>query len=135
VLTIIESLELEGTFKGRLVQLLCSEQGQAPPDQAAQGLIQPSHKSLQKWGTYHISGQLVLVHPDGLYYSNETDLNELEILKLLQFLHVEKARTFLFLPVRQGQQVTRELNAFSSCIKRPQFWMEDKEVVELFINC
>ena len=40
-LRVIESLELEGTFKGQLVQLPCSEQGYPELDQAAQGLIPP----------------------------------------------------------------------------------------------
>ena len=35
---IIESLELEGTFKDHLVQLPCNEQGHAQLDQVAQGL-------------------------------------------------------------------------------------------------
>ena len=36
---IIESLELEGTFKGHLVQLPSNEQGYAQLKQVAQGLI------------------------------------------------------------------------------------------------
>ena len=39
--SVIESLELEGTFKGHLVQLPCNEQGHAQLDQVVQGLIQP----------------------------------------------------------------------------------------------
>ena len=58
---IIESLELEGTFKGHLVQLPCNEQGRAQLDQVAQGLIQFHPESLQGWGIHHISGQHVLV--------------------------------------------------------------------------
>lgn len=38
---VIESLELEGSFKGLLVQLPCSEQGHAQLNQVAQGFIQP----------------------------------------------------------------------------------------------
>ena len=37
---IIESLELEGTFKGHLVQLPCNEQGHAQLDQVAQSPVQ-----------------------------------------------------------------------------------------------
>ncbi len=44
---IIESLELEGTFKGHLVQLPCNEKGHVQLDQVAQGLIQPHLESLQ----------------------------------------------------------------------------------------
>jgi len=42
---ITDFLELEGTFKGHLVQLLYSEYMQ--PNQVAQGLIQPHLESLQ----------------------------------------------------------------------------------------
>ena len=52
----IESLELEGTFKGHLVQLPCKEQGAPQLDQIAQSLIQPLLESLQGRG---ISGQSV----------------------------------------------------------------------------
>jgi len=44
---IIEFLELEGTFKGHLAQLLCNEQGHAQLDQVPRGLIQPHLESLQ----------------------------------------------------------------------------------------
>ena len=64
--TFIESLELEGTFKGHLVQLPCNEQGRVQPHQVAQGLIQPRLESLQGWGIHHISGQPVPV-PQHLY--------------------------------------------------------------------
>jgi len=56
---IIESLELEGTFKDHLVQLPCNEQGHAQLNQVAQGLTQPGLESLQGWGINHISGQPV----------------------------------------------------------------------------
>jgi len=56
-----ESLELEGTVKGHLVQLPCSEQGHAQLNQVAQGLIQPHLESLQGWGINHISRQFVPV--------------------------------------------------------------------------
>jgi len=55
----IESLELEGTFKGYLVQLTCSEQRHALLNQAVQGLTQPCLDSLQGQGIYHISRQPV----------------------------------------------------------------------------
>ena len=57
----MESLELEGAFKGHLVQLLCNEQGHALLDQVAQGLIQPCLESPRGWGIYRISGPFVLV--------------------------------------------------------------------------
>ena len=53
----MESLELERTFKGHLVQLSCNEQGHAQLDQVAQGLIQPGLESLQERGINHLSGQ------------------------------------------------------------------------------
>mgnify|MGYP001851912454 CR=1 FL=1 len=61
VFRIIESLELEGTFKGHLVQLPCNEQGHAQLDQVAHILIQPRLESLQGWAINHISGQTVSV--------------------------------------------------------------------------
>jgi len=62
---ITESLELEGTFKGHLVQLPCNEQGHLRLDQVAESLVQPGLESLQGRGFYHISGQPVPVphHP------------------------------------------------------------------------
>ena len=55
----MESLELEGTFKGHLVQLPCNEQEHAQLDQVAQGLIQPLLESLQGRGIHHLSEQPV----------------------------------------------------------------------------
>ena len=49
--------ELEGTFKGHLVQLPYSEQGRFQVDQAAQSLVQPDLGCLQWQGIYHLSGQ------------------------------------------------------------------------------
>ncbi len=60
---ILESLELEVTSEGHLVQLPCNEQGHAQLDQVAQGLIQPRLKSFQGWSIHHISGQPVPYHP------------------------------------------------------------------------
>lgn len=52
---IIESVELEGTFKGHLVQLLCNGHRHVQLNKVAQGLIQPHFESLQGWGIIHIS--------------------------------------------------------------------------------
>ena len=62
---IIQSVKLEGTFKGHLVQLPCNELGHAQLDETAHGLVQPYIESLQGWGINHISGQLLPVphHP------------------------------------------------------------------------
>jgi len=48
---IIESLELDGTFKGHLVQLPCNEMGRAQLHRVAQSLVQPGLQSLS--GTVH----------------------------------------------------------------------------------
>ena len=47
----IESLELEGTF--HLVQLHCSEHGNAQLDQRAQSLVQPGLESIQGWSNHY----------------------------------------------------------------------------------
>jgi len=62
---ITESLELEGTFKGHLVQFLYIEQGHPQLDQVAQGLVQPHLECLQGQVFHHISGQPIPVphHP------------------------------------------------------------------------
>lgn len=52
---IIESLELEGTFNGHLVQLPCNKHGHPQLDQIAQGLIQPCLESLQGQGINQIT--------------------------------------------------------------------------------
>ena len=52
---IIETLELEGNFKGHLDQLPFSEQGYAQLNQVVQGLIQPHLESLQGEGINHNS--------------------------------------------------------------------------------
>jgi len=54
---IVESFELEGTFKGHLVQLPCREQGHLQLDQVAQSPVQPGLECLQGWGTQHLSWQ------------------------------------------------------------------------------
>ena len=60
-LRILESLELEGTFKGHLVQLPCNELQHPQLDHVAQGLTQPCLESLHRWGIHHQSGQPVPV--------------------------------------------------------------------------
>jgi len=45
---VIESLKLEGTFKGHLVQLSCDEQVHPQIDQVAQGMVQPGLECLQE---------------------------------------------------------------------------------------
>ena len=61
--SIIASLELEGTFKGHLVQVPCNEQGHAQLHQVTH--IQPHRESLQGQDINHTSGQPLPVphHP------------------------------------------------------------------------
>ena len=61
----MESLELEGTSKGHLVQHPCSKQGHPQLGQVVQGLIQSDLESCQGLDINHISGQPVPVlhHP------------------------------------------------------------------------
>ena len=61
---IIESLELEETFKGHLVQLSCTERGRAQLGHIAQSLIQPGLEYLQGWDIHLLSGQPVPVPQD-----------------------------------------------------------------------
>jgi len=56
----IELFELEGTFKGHLVQLPCNEQGTPPAPPGAQSPVQPHLECLQEQGTLHLSGQCKL---------------------------------------------------------------------------
>ena len=51
--------ELEGTFKGHLVQPSSNEQRHPQPDQVAQGLVQPGLGCLQGCGIHPISVQPV----------------------------------------------------------------------------
>ena len=51
--TSTESFELEGTIEGRLVQLLCTEQGHLQLDQVAQSLVLPDTECTQGWGIHH----------------------------------------------------------------------------------
>jgi len=57
---IIEQFELEGIFKGHLVQTPCNEQGHLSLDQLAQSAVQPDLDCFQGWGIYRLSGQPVL---------------------------------------------------------------------------
>jgi len=65
VYRIIERFELEETFKGHLVQLLCNEQGHLQPHQGAQSPVLPDLDCPQGQGIHHLSGQPVTVpyHP------------------------------------------------------------------------
>jgi len=54
---IIESLELEGTFKCCLVQLPCNKQGHPQLSQVVQNPIQLVLESLQGCGIHHIPQQ------------------------------------------------------------------------------
>lgn len=56
---IIESFELEETFKGHFVQLPCNKQGHLQLNQVAQCLIQPDLDCLQGLDIHHIFGQPV----------------------------------------------------------------------------
>ena len=60
---IVESLEVEGIFKGQLVQIPCNEHRHAQLDQVAQCLIQPQFESVHGQDIHHICGQSVPV-PD-----------------------------------------------------------------------
>jgi len=53
---IIESFELEGTFKGHLVQLLCNEQAHLQLNHVAQSLVQTDLECLQGGGIYDLCG-------------------------------------------------------------------------------
>ena len=55
----MESFELEETFKGHLLQLLCNEQEHLQLDQVAQSPIQLDLERLQGWDV-HLSGQVLL---------------------------------------------------------------------------
>jgi len=62
---IIESLQLEATFKGHLAQLFCNEQGHIQLDQAVQSFVHSDLESLQGQDIHHLSRQPVpmLHHP------------------------------------------------------------------------
>lgn len=60
---IIESLDLEETLEGHLVQLLSNEQEYLKLGQVAQSPVQPDLECLQGWGFHSISGHSVPVSP------------------------------------------------------------------------
>ena len=66
---IIESSELEQTFKGHLVQLPSNEQGHPQLDHVAQSPVQPDLECLQGWGIHQLSWQPVPV-PHHTYCKN-----------------------------------------------------------------
>jgi len=51
---IIECFGLEGTFRGHLAQLPCSEQGHLQLDQVAQSPVQLSFECFQGWGLHYL---------------------------------------------------------------------------------
>ena len=55
---ITELFELEGTLKGHLVQLPCSEQGHLQLHQAAQSPVQPDLQCLKGWASTTSLGNL-----------------------------------------------------------------------------
>ena len=59
--TVIELFELEGTYKGHLVQLSCNEQGHLQLHQVTQSPVQSDLGCLQGWVIYHLYGQPVPV--------------------------------------------------------------------------
>ena len=64
---IIERFGLEGTYKGHLVHLPCSEQGHLSPEQVAQSPVQPDPEHFQGGGSHSFSRQPVPGphHPHG----------------------------------------------------------------------
>jgi len=63
---ITEWFGLEGTLKGHLLQLPCSEQGHLQTDQVAQSPVQPGLECFHGWDIDHLSGQPVPVSPPSL---------------------------------------------------------------------
>lgn len=55
----MELFELEGTFKGHLVQLPCNEQRHLQLNEVAQSPVQPNLESLQEQDIHNLSGQPV----------------------------------------------------------------------------
>ena len=60
---LIESFELEGTFKGHVAQLPCNKQGHLQLHQVAQSLVQPNLACLQGWDFHHLSLFQCLITP------------------------------------------------------------------------
>jgi len=117
---IIESLELEGTIKGHLVQLPCNEQGHPQLDQVAQGLIQPCLESLQGWGIHHISEQPIPVpqhsHCKRLfsYIQSKSTLFKLETISLYSITTDPAEESAPFFPSVIERLLSGHLAAFSS---------------------
>lgn len=66
---ITESFQLEGTFKGHLVQLPCTEQGHLQLDQVAQSPVYADLECLQGQSSHHLSRQPVpVLHNISLIY-------------------------------------------------------------------
>ena len=59
---ITEWLRLERTLNITELQPQCRGQSCRPPDQAAQGPIQPGLECLQGWGILSSSGQVDMIH-------------------------------------------------------------------------
>jgi len=72
---------LEGTFKGHLVQLPCSEQGHSQLDQVAQSPVQPDLELHQRQGIHHLSGQTISVLH--YLYNKKLSLNYFFVLALM----------------------------------------------------
>jgi len=53
----VKSFELEGAFKGHLVQLPCTKQERLQLSQVAQSPVQTDLEYLQGWGIHHFSGE------------------------------------------------------------------------------
>jgi len=68
---VIELIALEGSLKGRLVQLLCEEQGHLQLHQVAQSpTVQPDLECLQARGSHHFSVQPVCI--DGINFTHHS---------------------------------------------------------------
>ena len=99
---IIESLQLEGTSEGHLVQIPCSEQEHVQLDQVAQGFIQPYLESLQGQGVDHITGQSVPVPRIRFTFCKGTMLAHVQLAihqnPLVFFIFHSSSSSFLFFP-------------------------------------
>jgi len=69
---------LEGTIKGHLAQLPCSEQGHLQLDQVVQSPVQPDLERFQGWGIDHLSVQTVKQHVSHRFPSLHSRLGRLE---------------------------------------------------------
>ena len=82
---IIELSELEGTFKGHLVQPPCNKGTPTAPS-GAQSPVQPDLCYLQEWDIHHLWEQPVPV-PRCPYYKKKLSLYSIEIFPLLVCNH------------------------------------------------